>query len=476
MPLPDTINDYVKQVCQQIRWRKAHARITQEMANHVIDTRDAYIKQGLDEQTATQKSINETGDALEIGTQLDRIHRPKPQWGMFLWVAGFFLLGVMLSYVLFPGMDFSYGGPLFRLVWLVIGTVFMAAAYFVDFSILGKYPRQCFIVLFIFVMAVVVYFFNSQHVEWLRIPYLGIIYVRYVTLLFPILLVPVIYNARNKGFIGLVSCLLVYSVLLFITIFTPSWMSGFVHFVPVGFALLVFATARGWFGICKLKGTLGVVVPHVALFSFWSWLLIQNSHGRNLMLDLLNPHRVPYTRGFQPLQIRRLLNSATLLGEGTPDYGGFWPMRDMPHTLYEDFLLATVTFRFGWLASAVVVGAFIFFIALAIQCCRRQKSALGFFVSMAVIMTFAMQVFTYVFTNFGFGMMRTSLPFISSNNASIVVNMTLIGLMLSVFRTGDAVADQQITVKQSNRISWQEGKLIINFNRKQNKTDVGHGE
>jgi len=466
----NAINHYVKSVCQQIRWKKAHARISEEMLNHVTDARDAYIKQGHDEPTATQKAITHTGDAIEIGTQLDRIHRPKPQWDMFMWVAGFLLLGVLLSYILFPGMDFSYGGPLFRLVWLVIGAAFMATAYFLDFSILGKHPRLCFIALFLFIMGLL--FFTASHdAEWVSFPYLGVVHFRYVTLLFPVILVPVIYNARNKGFTGLISCLLVYSLLFLISAMAPgSWMSGFVHFVPVGFMLLVLAAARGWFGMRKLWATLGIVVPHVALFSFWISLMVQFSGGRNLLLDLINPHRVPDTRGFLPLQVRRLLNNATLLGEGTPDYlsDWFWPMRDMPQTLYNDYLLATVVFRFGWLAYAAIICAIVFFIVMAIKRCFKQKSSLGFFVSIAVILTFTMQVLTYTVTNFGFSIMHSSLPFLSSSNASIVVNMALVGLMLSVFRTGDAVADKyaDAKVKPSGRVTWQDGTLRINFKRR----------
>ncbi|MCL2364458.1 MAG: permease prefix domain 1-containing protein [Defluviitaleaceae bacterium] len=461
----DAIHEYVNTVCRQIRWKKAHARISEEMLNHITDSRDTYLQQGLDEEEATQNAITDAGDALVIGTQLDRIHRPKPQWGMMLSVVGFALLGIILGHVLFPGMDILYGRLFSQLIWLIIGTAFMFAAYFADFTILGKYPWRIFIT--VSLMAFILFYFASRHGQWIRIPYLGNIEFRYISLLFPITLVPAVYATRNKGYVGLIIALFAYGFLCLVAVAAPPiGVSGFMHFMPVGLALMIFAVMRGWFGINKWRGLLLVAVPHVSIFT---WILWESRHRDFYQFRrMINPHLDPTGRGFFPLQVRRLLNNATLLGEGTTEYTRFWPIRDMPEMLYEDFLLATVAFRLGWLAFAAVLCAFIFFIAHAATRCFKQKSGLGFFVSIAIIMTFAIQVFSYVISNLGFAFIRTSLPLISPGNNAIVIYMALLGFMLSVFRTGDAVADKYSDphTQRTGPISWQDGKLIIDFNKK----------
>jgi len=465
----DTINEYVKLVCHQIRWKKSHERISEEVSNHIIDGRDAYIKQGLDEQEATIKAIAESGDALVIGTQLDRIHRPKPQWAMLLWVAGFLLLGVLFSQITFPGMDFQY--IFTRLFWLAIGTAFMLAAYFADFSILGKYPWRIFIALSLLV--VVVFFAIPANNQWIRIPYIGTIQLGIMSLVFPVILASVIYTARNKGYKGLIISLLVYAFFCLAVIATPPpGLTAFMHFAPVGILLFIFAIMRGWFGVSKLKGSLLVVLPHVGIFALWLLVNIQSggSFVFHRLIAIINPNTDPLGRGFFPVQIRRLLSNAVLLGEGTHDhwYDRFWPMYDMPEMLYTDYLLATVIFRFGWLAFVAIMCALIFFISKAVTHCFKQKSSLGFFVSTAIIMTFAMQVLTYVAFNLGFGVMFISLPLISSGNTSIVINMILIGFMLSVFRTGDAIEDKSIapSPRQNDIFTWHDGKLTIDFKMK----------
>ena len=101
MRSPDRIEEYVALVCRQLRWKKAHYRVSAEMTDHIVDCRNAYMADGYDEITATEKSIADTGDAEAIGSQLDRIHRPKPQWGMFITTAALLAFGILVSLLFF---------------------------------------------------------------------------------------------------------------------------------------------------------------------------------------------------------------------------------------------------------------------------------------------------------------------------------------------------------------------------------------
>ncbi len=77
-----------------------------------------------------------------------------------------------------------------------------------------------------------------------------------------------------------------------------------------------------------------------------------------------------------------------------------------------------------------------------------------------------MQVFTYVVYNLGFFFITPiSLPLISYGNTAMIINLVLIGFMLSVFRTGDVVRDKKYPdiLKNNNFISWSDGKLTFNF-------------
>lgn len=80
----DKISEYLKNVCEQIRWEKAHNVISEEIENHIIDQQNAYIAEGFDEKTATEKAIKEMGDPVLVGSQLDRTHKPKTEWSIIV--------------------------------------------------------------------------------------------------------------------------------------------------------------------------------------------------------------------------------------------------------------------------------------------------------------------------------------------------------------------------------------------------------
>ncbi|MDO0823829.1 FtsW/RodA/SpoVE family cell cycle protein [Desulfosporosinus nitroreducens] len=100
--------------------------------------------------------------------------------------------------------------------------------------------------------------------------------------------------------------------------------------------------------------------------------------------------------------------------------------------------------------------------------CKKQKSVLGFLVSLAIISTFSAQFILYISSNLGFWRLDPlSLPLISYGGRALVTNMCLIGLLLSVFRTGDLVTDKDEEsvggINSSRFIQYDNGQIIINL-------------
>jgi len=147
----------------------------------------------------------------------------------------------------------------------------------------------------------------------------------------------------------------------------------------------------------------------------------------------------------------------------------------MPYTAYNwlyaageaDFLLTYLIHRFGWIVFAVVMAVILAFIVRAFMLCSRQKSVLGKLVSTSVLITFTIQVILYVSSNLGFQLFsQLTLPLISYGRTAIVINMTLIGIMLSVFKSGDLVRDNltETLLRKNKLVEITDGKIIINLN------------
>ena len=93
MPGPETIRDYLDTVTAQIRWKRARAAAARELATHLEDQRNEFLAEGHSPEEAERLAVEEMGDPVAVGTDLDRLHRPRPQLGLLAQTLALHLLG-----------------------------------------------------------------------------------------------------------------------------------------------------------------------------------------------------------------------------------------------------------------------------------------------------------------------------------------------------------------------------------------------
>ncbi|SHH73954.1 cell division protein FtsW, lipid II flippase [Sporobacter termitidis DSM 10068] len=449
MQATERIQAYSKTVCDQVRWKKAHGMIAEEIENHLVDQRDAYIAAGAPEDEATGRALAQMGDPVDIGARLDRTHRPKPQWSMLFLTAALLLAGLVIRLVIVrSGWDREL--PV-QLLAMAAGLGLMAAAYFADFTLIGRHPKTFFVLL---MAAALTAALLSPLLNGRRY------YAEFMTLLFPLGFSAVIYALRNKGYRGLIACCLAFLLPCLMALQVPT-VAGLLLFAFCGFALLLLAIVKNWFGVSKLFGGLIAAVPFAAAL-----LLVSRMFGMRLTA-VLDPFADPNGYGYFAIAIREMLASARLLGPGAPLPADTAQLLRSPMTDTTQ-LLANLIHSAGWLAFIAVMAVLLLFAVRGFMLCARQKSVIGRLIAMSVMLTFSAQVFGYVLYNLGYPLMDPiSLPLISYGNAAMMINLFLIGLMLSVFRTGDVARDKSGGVlKRQSPIAWADGKLIISFSRK----------
>ena len=84
----------------QVRWKKARPGLAAEIRTHLLDQRDACLAQGMDEGAAQGEAVRQMGDPVALGTDLDRVHRPRPQWGLLVFALALAALGTLVRLVL----------------------------------------------------------------------------------------------------------------------------------------------------------------------------------------------------------------------------------------------------------------------------------------------------------------------------------------------------------------------------------------
>lgn len=460
MHQPDKIAEYLETVRQQIRWKRAQPVVLGEIKDHISDLKSALLKDGLDEETATDKAVTEMGDPILVGEQLDHAHRPKPDWALFTLTGVMLLFGSAIQFFIAGAGTFEQ-----QMAWVGMSIIVMLAAYFADFTIVGKYPQLVFSLLC--AITVVGCFFTGTVRGTAS-------YAIYPLLLFPTAFAGLVYSMRNKGYGGLILCGAAFVVPAFLSMIVPNLTVFFLLGVSC-LSILTAAVLKGWFNVKKLSAMFILYGSTAAVLSILFFMIIGVGYRAERLRVALNPSLDPTGMGYMGTTIQRILSHSQFIGSGMPidGYGvsvgasNFLGARILPE-VNTDYLLTYLTYEFGWITLLIIVALFAAFITRAIMLCNKQKSVLGFLTSTAIISTFSVQLIVYIASNLGFLVLSPlSLPLISYGKMALVTNSFLIGLLLSVFRTGELVRDKAETVagRHNPFIQYDNGRIIIDLIR-----------
>lgn len=457
------VEQYVQSVCSQIRFAKARDAVAVELRTHLEEQVEADIKRGEAQDEAVRNAIRSMGDPIAVGTELDRTHRPKPAWGLIALTVLCIGIGFFCQQL---GSEMSLRALLStQLASLIVGTLAMAGAYFLDFTLIGKHAGKLFALLLLGLVALLLI---SPRL-WGRS-----VYALYMALLLPLGIAGMVYKMRGRGIRGvLLSGVCTVAAMLAVSLI-PSFTSMTLVFI-VGVALMTAAIAKGWYGGKKWAELLTLYIPVVIGVTLVA-IDIAGSEYRTARISstfTMDP-QLNYT-GYVS---RQLMEGAKLVGTGS------LPLDMMHHPAtgaaidasqavrlwlpgaWTDYLLVNVIHSLGWLPCAAIVGAILALVACAYRLCRRQKNVLGYLVSLAVICTFILEIVVYLCNSVGIHFVtQLTLPLISGGGWYLVVHMALMGVLLSTFRTGKWVRDAapREEIRKRSRIAWDQGRLTIDF-------------
>lgn len=437
-----TIQSYLDMVAEQIRWKRARPIVTAELERHLEDQRDAFVEEGF--ENAEELAVEEMGDPVTVGTELDRVHRPKPQWGIIALTIALALVGVLLRIFLTAGWKEEYMAvnPVRTMAAFGVGGIALLAGYLLDYSRLSRHAGKIYIGMLAGSILLVRYSPIINHV-----PY----YARFITLLFPVVYALWLYSCRNKGWCGIVMAILGGVPLALFCYHVPYTLGLIVHLLT-GFVLVLVAAWNDWFGVGRWKslvlplacvGAMAGAVAYGIMIVGWS------SHRFDV---LLHPENYAQGYGYQALMIREALKRSQWIGEGTWGTERFLaPYERIVPGCESDAFLTTVIYKLGWLPFLLLTFVFAVLMLWLILKCTKQKSQLGRLIVIAVVMSLSVQAVVSVVWNMGFTLLSASFPLVIGN-LNTVLNMGLIGLALSVFR-GDSIArNTENSKKERQRI------------------------
>ena len=155
-------------------------------------------------------------------------------------------------------------------------------------------------------------------------------------------------------------------------------------------------------------------------------------YRRARVLSFLHPGASPGGAGYQQLQSKIALGGCGWHGCGYGNSHTKWGLLPNPHT---DFIFAIIGEELGFIGAAIVIGLFIWLIALGLQASMRAPDRESQLLAGAITSWFAIETIVNIASVVGWWPVTgIPLPFISYGGTSLVIDLAAIGLLVNVAR------------------------------------------
>lgn len=431
------LRDYLDTLTQQIRCKKARPAVEREILDHISDQAQAYEEQGLEHDQAVKEAVRQMGDPVEAGAALDRVHRPGMEWGILLLVLLLSAAGLAVQFVLFHTVDQSrypwnpQSAFYSQVLYTVIGLACMFAVYFLDYSLIGKYPLLLWLGYLLLLLLLI------------QSPLLPRIYGQLrlynpLTLFVP-LFAGLLFRFRGSGYRGLFCC----GALCLLPLWLCALSVQTTGLIEMGFIFLLmasFAVGKRWFRV-PVKWTLAGIWVGIPLV--FSTLILSGRFLKPYQMSRINAwlHPGSYSTeiNYQRSVILETVSNFHISGRSP------FPADSLPRGWIMDYSVTAMFSCFGILFGALLLILIVVFIIRSLCMVIRQKNQLGAMTGLGCCLVLLMQSVTYVASNFGVGLLtQKTIPFLSFGLQSTVVSYILIGLILSVYRFKDILSDSHI--------------------------------
>lgn len=429
------VSRFISQVLSEVRYTKVHAHIAYELEDHIESLKEDYVEKGLDEKAAYQRAVEQMGVASDIGKTLHKIHRPKLEWSVLLLIIGLITIGLITLFVCGDVVG-SYGFFKKQLMCVLIGGAVFVGSYFCDYKKLERLSVIGYLVGILILIYGKYYGESVGSNKWMI--NIGPVVILSVVLATPLLIssfVGVIHrwgDHQPKSY-WLLGGIALLPILIIV-------QQGISYGVVLGTTFLMLFT----FHISlserikekvKLLSILYGTILSCAILGI-VWVMNYNVYMVERIKGLLYPASDPRGYGYLPSVMKEIRESATLIGNG-----GFQAIdiAYLPEPT-NDVIFTFIIGSMGWLIGFIVLIVIAGIIIRMFQASLSITEGYGRLLNLGISSLFTIQFIYNTAMNLGYvPQTAISLPFVSYGGTSIIFNMALIGLFLSVYRKKDII-------------------------------------
>lgn len=419
------IDEYIRQVCSQIKSKEVHEAISQELEGHFADRIADYQSEGMSEKDAVDRAILQMGDSHLIGKQLHQTHKPRIEWSLVGMVAALVGIGLLTLYSLLDSQSLVDSQFQRQILSVVLGAAVLAGILFADYRKLLPYCKQLYMTT---LLVMLISLMTSEQVNG-SLQYLDLGLFRFDFLsLSPILLVLSVAGLfsqwRWESWRDFSKALVVVLVPLLIYMSASRMFIGLLY--VIGFGVLLFSSQMRRMYKWSFVGLI------MALLLAAIGLLFAKPYAISRLLIFLDPYKDPLGAGYQTVQSMEAIRSAGWWGHG---FGA--QLAELPVT-ESDFVFAYLVYSFGWIVGGAVLLIGILLLYRIQRAMGQVKDRFGSLLIRGLMAVFFVPFFWSILMALGIvPIFSVSLPFISYGGTQFVLQMAVFGIILSVYRRKD---------------------------------------
>lgn len=411
------VKSYLDEVCSEIKNKRVHNEIKEELLCHIEEITLSYIDSGINEEEALNKAISQMGSSLTIGTELNKVHKCKADWKLLSLTFMLVTIGILSLY--FIGMQNN--NPAFlkkTLLFSFIGFITLYISSFLDYRKLKLHSKGMYAVTLILLVLTTMNSPVNGVNAWLNLGG-GITFnIAYIS---PFLLTIALSGIIEELDFKKKNHILIGSILFLI----PSVFICFTNALSILFTYLICTIVLMKTSKINTKYIVLNVFLQIPLmvFSILNYISYTDFTSRNFLYSTLNT----------------FLNSSVLLGKSSSFNA------DLVPNLHIDFTFAFIIYYFGWIAGIITLVIFIMLIIRLVKFIPMVKNSYGRLLLSGFVSIFTVQVLWTILMNFNLAPLTIAgLPFISYGGTGAVFNLLVIGIITNIYK-GKTVSQPILT-------------------------------
>lgn len=424
------IANYIQNVCEHIKFKEIHSEIKEELRIHIEEIAEGYMADGIPEEEAVHKAIQQMGDPNILGKQFHQTYKPRTEWSLLGLVLAFIGVGLLVMYSIEHSQSITIPEvSLFmnKTLAVSIGITIALFLFFFDYRKLKTYSHYLYLITLLMMILTILFgpHFNGR--PMLTIRSFTIDFINLSPYLFVIALGGMLSKwnwNQPKVFFKLISLILVPSLMYFLS------SSTFSNFIFIICFIVLFAASQATRKQKQQMITFCTLGFGMTFFYF----TISAPYRLARVTIFLNPYKDPLTSGWHYIQSIEAISSAGLWGHGISS-----TYKTLPYP-YSDFVFTYFIYAFGWVSGAILFGLAILFIIKLSTILNQLNDLFGSLVIKGMVTIFSIKFLWSMLMSFSLvPVIEIGLPFISHGGLEFVIQMMAVGIVLSIYRRKDLI-------------------------------------